>query len=731
MSTDLSFPYPAAPANVPAEITRLSVAYRLRSAAMLFSLFLFLVFYLAVIAGIAWLAYKMSLIPIETRGTSGKGTFLVIVFKFGSIAALGLMIIFLIKGLFKGQRIDREQYLQIFEKDSPQLWKFIHQVCQDTGAPRPRRIYLSAEVNACVIYNSSLLNLIVPPRKDLLIGLGLVNVLTLNEFKAVLAHEFGHFAQKSAGLGSYLMLARRIMDDIVYSRDGWDRFVDQWAGIDLRVSFPAWGLKGALWVLRKVMGGALQGLALLHLSLSRQLEFNADNVAVSVCGSDAIVHALSRLDFASEALSDASSSLEAAADHGHQTDDVFYHQTQAGMRLRALRKEPTLGVPPALPLEPDQQVKVFQPSHDGIPDHLRSHPTNVMREENAKRIYIRSIEDERSPWLLFHDRAAICRSVSEVFYLQQLGRKEPYQPEPAEVVQQFINAEHAETTYDPKYHGFYDGRFIDPGELTAEQGYQLTRPTLQTMLEKWQGSDQEARMKLFLERQSERELLHGLKSGQLSLKKKTFPFRSTDRTIDDVVTLLPMVEAEIEEEVKHFNALDREVFQLHLALADRLDQQQPLETPRTSELIERYRFQGIIQQLLKGMLVEEATFLNVMNFLQTNQQIDQNAGHQVLDALHGIMRTIQSSLNAANEHRLPELSNVKAGTSLRELILDRDQHQLREITLDELNGEWIGKLAGKLSAMLTRVKRVHFKNMGGLLQFQEKLLAEGERYVQA
>ncbi|HQR42963.1 MAG TPA: hypothetical protein PLX97_09770, partial [Gemmatales bacterium] len=143
------------------------------------------------------------------------------------------------------------------------------------------------------------------------------------------------------------------------------------------------------------------------------------------------------------------------------------------------------------------------------------------------------------------------------------------------------------------------------------------------------------------------------------------------------------------------------------------------------------RFQGIIQQLLKGMLVEEATFLNVMNFLQTNQQIDQNAGHQVLDALHGIMRTIQSSLNAANEHRLPELSNVKAGTSLRELILDRDQHQLREITLDELNGEWIGKLAGKLSAMLTRVKRVHFKNMGGLLQFQEKLLAEGERYVQA
>src|SRR5207237_8947219 len=117
-----------------------------------------------------------------------------------------------------------------------------------------------------------------PPGKERLVGLGLVNVVDLAEFKAVLAHEFGHFAQRSVGLGSYLYVANRVMHDVIYSRDALDRFVDTWSQQDIRVSFPAWGLKGVLWVVRKILAGTYQGLTLLHLSLSRQLEFNADNV---------------------------------------------------------------------------------------------------------------------------------------------------------------------------------------------------------------------------------------------------------------------------------------------------------------------------------------------------------------------------------------------------------------------------------------------------------------------
>jgi Zn-dependent protease with chaperone function len=732
-SGQLAFPYPPAPAHVPSAITELSGAYRLRSAAMLFSLFLFLLFYLAAIVGVAFLIWLMIQIPLESGSrTSGRGAAGLFIFKLGGIVALGLLIIFLIKGLFKGQRIDREQYLRIHEGDAPQLWAFIHQVCKDAGAPRPRHVYLSADVNAAVIFNSSLLNLFVPPRKDLLIGLGLVNVLTLNEFKAVLAHEFGHFAQKSAGMGSYLMLARRIMDDIVYSRDGWDRFVDQWASIDLRVSFPAWGLKAVLWTLRKVMGGALQGLGLLHLSLSRQLEYNADNVAVKLCGSDAIVHSLARLDFASEALADAARSLEAAADHGHYTDDLFFHQTTSAERLRALRKDPKLGIPPQLPEDASVKVQVFQPEHDGIPDHLRSHPTNLMREVNAKRIYVRSPVDDRSPWLLFQDRTALSKAVTEVFYLQQLNRKE-YTAMPASVVQQFIDAEHAETTYDPKYHGFYDGRFVRPGELTstAEPAYQLTPAALEATLGRWLGPDQESRLKAFQTRQGEAELLQGLESGQYSLKGKTFPFREVDRGIKDVPGLLSTVNGELEADVSYFHELDREVFLLHHALARHLDERIPREKPRVDELVERYRCHDLVQNLVKGMMEEEARFMNIMAYLQANQNnLERDAAQQILNDMHAILRTIKNNITTAHDHRLPALSNVPAGTTLGQLIMERDQEELDEITLQQLSGEWIGKLAGKLNAMLTRVKRVHFKSMGGLLQLQERLMQDGRPLVE-
>src|SRR5207302_797840 len=96
-------------------------------------------------------------------------------------------------------------------------------------------------------------------------------------------------AQRSVGLGSYLYVANQVMSDVIYSRDALDRFVDTWSRQDVRFSFPAWGLKGVLWIVRKILAGTYQGLNLLHLSLSRQLEFNADNVAVSVTGSDALI----------------------------------------------------------------------------------------------------------------------------------------------------------------------------------------------------------------------------------------------------------------------------------------------------------------------------------------------------------------------------------------------------------------------------------------------------------
>src|SRR5262249_10552566 len=149
------------------------------------------------------------------------------------------------------------------------------------------------------------LNLIFPSRKNLIIGLALVNRLNLTEFKAVLAHEFGHFSQNSMKLGSYVYTANRVIADVVYGRDWLDDLLGTRRGTDIRIAVFAWGFTAILWTLRKGLDLLFRGINFAHVSLSRQMEYNADLVAVKAAGSDALIFALARLDFAADALGQA------------------------------------------------------------------------------------------------------------------------------------------------------------------------------------------------------------------------------------------------------------------------------------------------------------------------------------------------------------------------------------------------------------------------------------------
>jgi Zn-dependent protease with chaperone function len=121
--------------------------------------------------------------------------------------------------------------------DQPQLFEFIDRLADEARAPRAHKVYLSPRVNAAVFYDLSLLNLVVPSKKNLEIGLGLVNVVTLGELKAVLAHEFGHFAQRSMAVGRWVYIARQIASHVVSRRDALDKFLKQLSRLDLRISW--------------------------------------------------------------------------------------------------------------------------------------------------------------------------------------------------------------------------------------------------------------------------------------------------------------------------------------------------------------------------------------------------------------------------------------------------------------------------------------------------------------
>src|SRR5262249_39575664 len=151
--------------------------------------------------------------------------------------------------------------------------------------------------------------------------------------KAVVAHELGHFAQKGF-INSYSYVARSVIASMLVGNDWLDNFLDKFrhredlGGVLAKITYwMIYGLKQGLFGIFKVIN-------FLDFMISRQREFNADLVAVSVAGSDAIVHGLKRTEFAHTALMQAYHDLEDAADHKLYTDDLFIHQSAAATYIR-------------------------------------------------------------------------------------------------------------------------------------------------------------------------------------------------------------------------------------------------------------------------------------------------------------------------------------------------------------------------------------------------------------
>src|SRR6202012_5732895 len=76
---------------------------------------------------------------------------------------------------------------------------------------------------------SSFWSMFLPVRKNLEIGLGLVNSINISEFKAVMAHEFGNFSQKSMKLGSFVYNVNRVIYNMLYDNQGWSKSINSFA----------------------------------------------------------------------------------------------------------------------------------------------------------------------------------------------------------------------------------------------------------------------------------------------------------------------------------------------------------------------------------------------------------------------------------------------------------------------------------------------------------------------
>ncbi|MEU1164126.1 M48 family metallopeptidase [Streptomyces sp. NPDC005921] len=150
-------------------------------------------------------------------------------------------------------------------EDQPELWEQIRAAAEATGQRPPDELYLAGEVNAGVAEHSRLLGLL-PGRRRMHLGLPLLAGLTVPQLRAVLAHEFGHYANLDTRLGGVTMRGRAAVTHTVEA-------------------FQQGGTR-----LHFVIGSLYVGYARMFLrtsqSVARHQEFAADRTAARYAGRD-------------------------------------------------------------------------------------------------------------------------------------------------------------------------------------------------------------------------------------------------------------------------------------------------------------------------------------------------------------------------------------------------------------------------------------------------------------
>ena len=91
-------------------------------------------------------------------------------------------------------------------KDQPRLFEILSDMALSAEQSLPSEVYLIPEVNAWVAQRGGIMG--IGSRRVMGIGLPLLQILTISQLKAILAHEFGHYYRGDTKLGPWIYKTR-------------------------------------------------------------------------------------------------------------------------------------------------------------------------------------------------------------------------------------------------------------------------------------------------------------------------------------------------------------------------------------------------------------------------------------------------------------------------------------------------------------------------------------------
>lgn len=271
----------------------------------------------------------------------------------------------IVRSLFVFSRSQAPTRLEISEADAPELYSLIKEISASAGEKMPRHVYVSPDVNACVFYDKPFASIFSQGRKNLEVGLGLLFGLNKQELKAIIAHEYGHFGQKSMRVGQVVSISYNIISNLVNTEK-------------TSIVHP---------ILRRTFAYVQRG----YMKLSRSMEYAADEKGTMVAGSEPMISALCKLEVIAERFAAYNTFVTNIYESKKILPSTYWNgykefQTLAGT-LDGITISETIAATAPLSETPKSRVRLKNP--------WISHPPIEQRIENIRLLGVQNDNDSK------------------------------------------------------------------------------------------------------------------------------------------------------------------------------------------------------------------------------------------------------------------------------------------------------------------------------------------------
>ena len=426
-----------------------STEYRNQAIKALFAILFFILVYLTVLSlSITLVGFLFYEALNQYPNTFGKLLLCIGLF----IIAL-ILLVFILNFFFRRSTVDRSGWIEINEQEQPKFFELIGLIAEQVDIHFPQKVYIASGVDAMVFYDSNFRNLFFPSKENLVIGLGLVNSTSKSELKAILAHEFGHFTQRSLNVFSYVYIENQIIYKMLIDERYYQTLLLDFFRTIFRL---AWIVVFYSRIIRWILRKAYEVVSKSYMALSREMEIHADEISANIAGSMPAITSLLRASLAMDSFNYIWQFYFNRVSENIKTENIYPQHYHVMMRYA---ERFGIEIKFDLPHVTKEIINRFNRSKLVIEDQWASHPNVFDRVKKLEELNVEAEVSGDSAWELFSDVENLQKKLTE-----KLFRNWHYSDTPVildfEIFKEKYSEEANKYRFDIKYNHFYEFRDI-------------------------------------------------------------------------------------------------------------------------------------------------------------------------------------------------------------------------------------------------------------------------------